>query len=90
MSDFQQNHRKTNFLSGVLKNPSVESVAGEHAQLSTEGFPVILHEGPFLPGIAYFHADFMCRFRTRSRKFAFGWLASTWEWVERTLDALGL
>ena len=32
---------------GFLKNPSVESVAGEQTQLFTEGFPVIFHEGPF-------------------------------------------
>ena len=46
-SDFRQNRRKTNFLRAFLKNPSVESVAGEHTQLLTEGFPVIFHEGPF-------------------------------------------
>ena len=46
-SDFRQNHRTTIFLRGFLKNPSVESVLGEHTQLFTEGFPVIFHEGPF-------------------------------------------
>ena len=40
-SDFRQNRRKTNFPRGFLKNPSVESVPGEHTQLFTEGFPVI-------------------------------------------------
>ena len=25
----------------------LESVSGEHAQLFTEGFPIIFHEGPF-------------------------------------------
>ena len=46
-SDFRQNRRKTNFLRRFLKNPSVESVAGEHTQLFTEGFPVIFHKGLF-------------------------------------------
>ena len=36
-----------NFIRGLLKNHSVESVAEEHTQLFTEGFPVIFHEGPF-------------------------------------------
>ena len=44
----------------------------------------------FLPGIAYFLADFKCRIRTRSRMFALGWLTIAWEWLERTLGALGL
>ena len=48
-SDFRQNHRKTNFLRGFLKNPLVESVPGEHTQLFTEGFLVIFHEGLFSP-----------------------------------------
>ena len=30
-----------------MKNPSVESVAGEHTQLFTEGFPIIFHDRPF-------------------------------------------
>ena len=46
-SDVRQNRRKTNFLRGFLKNPFVESVPGEHMELFTEGFPVIVHEGPF-------------------------------------------
>ena len=45
-SDVRQNHRKINFPIGFLKNPSLESAAGEHTQLFTEGFPVIFHEGP--------------------------------------------
>ena len=86
----RQNRRKTNSPRGFLKNPSVEGVAGEHTQLSSKEFPLSSTRVGFLPGIAYFLVDFMCRFRTRSRMFAFGWLASTWEWLERTLDALGL
>ena len=82
--------QKTNCLRGFLKNPSVESVAGKHTQLFTEGFPVIFHEGPFLPGIAYFLADFKCRVGTLSRMFALGWLTVAWEWLERTLGVLGL
>ena len=39
--------KKTNFIRGFSKNPSVESVAGEQTQFFTEGFPVIFHEGPF-------------------------------------------
>ena len=73
-----------------MKNPSVASVAGEHTQLSPKDFPLALTRARFLPGIVYFLADFMCRFRTRSRMFAFGWLAVAWEWLERTLAALGL
>ena len=68
----------------------MESVAGDHTQLSTEGLPVIFHEGPFLPGITNSLADFMCRFRTRSRMFAFAWLAVAWELLEITFGALGL
>ena len=56
----------------------------------TEGFPIIFHEGQCSSWNRLFSYWFMCRFRTRSRMFAFGWLASTWEWLERTLDALGL
>ena len=37
-SDFRQNRRKTNFLRWFLKNPSVESVTGEHTQLFTFGW----------------------------------------------------
>ena len=44
---FDKIAEKNNFLRGFLKNPYVESVAGEHTQLFTEGFPVIFHEGPF-------------------------------------------
>ena len=43
-----------------------------------------------LPGIKDFRADFMCRCRTRSRKFACGELAVAWEWLETTLGVLGL
>ena len=74
-------------------NPSVESVVGEHTQPSTEGFPIFFHEGPLSswnPGITYDLADFKCRFRTRSRMFAFGWLALAWEWLETTLGVLWL
>ena len=88
--DFRQTRRKTNFLKCFLKNPVVESVPGEHTQLFTEGFPVIFHEGLFLPEKTHFLADFMCRFRTRSRMFAFGWLAVARECLERTLGGLGL
>ena len=73
-----------------FKNPSIESVAGEHTQLYTEGFPIIFHEGLFSSWNHIFLADFMCRCRTRSRMFAFGWLTVAWEWLERTLGALGL
>ena len=73
-----------------MKIPSVESVAGEHTQLFTEGFPVIFHEGPFSSWNRLFSSELVCRFRTRSQMFAFGWLAVAWEWLERTLAALGL
>ena len=43
-----------------------------------------------LPGIAYLLADVRCRFQTRSRMFALGWLTVAWEWLERTLGVLGL
>ena len=90
ISDFRQNRRKTNFLRGFLKNPSVESVLGEHTQLFTEGFPVIFHEGLFSSWKRFFLADFKCRFRTRSPMFAFGWLVVAWECLERTFGVLGL
>ena len=79
-----------NCLRGFLKNPSVESVAGEHTQLSPKDFPLSSTRAHFLPGIAYFLADFRCRFRTRSRMFALGWLTVAWEWLEKTLGILGL
>ena len=44
---FDKIAEKTNFLRGFLRNPSVESVPGEHTQLFTEGFPVLFHEGLF-------------------------------------------
>ena len=44
----------------------------------------------FLSRITDFLADFMCGFRTRSRMFAFGWLALAQEWLETTLVELGL
>ena len=46
---FDKITENTNFLRGFLKNPLIESVAGEHTQLFTEGFPVIFHEGLFSP-----------------------------------------
>ena len=82
--------KKTNFLRGRLKNPSVESVAGEHTQLSPKDFLLSSTRVRFLPVIVYFLADFTCRFRTRSRMFALGWLTVVWEWLERTLGVLGL
>ena len=89
-SDFRQNLRKTNFLRGILKNPSVESVAGEHTRLSPKDFPLSFARARFPPGISYFLADFMCRIRTRSPMFACGGLAVAWEWLARTLGVLGL
>ena len=74
-SDGRQNHVKTNFLIVVLKNPLVESVASDHTQLFTEGFPAIFHEGLFSSWNYIFLVDFICRFRAWSRMFAFGWLA---------------
>ena len=68
----------------------MESVAGEHTQLSPKDFPLSLTRARFLLGIASVLADLLCRFRTRSRMFAFGWLAVAWEWPERTLGVLGL
>ena len=46
----------------------------------------------FLLRITYCLADFMCRVRTRSRMFAFGWLAVAREWLETTVGntVLGL
>ena len=57
---------------------------------SPKDFQLFFTRVRFLPGITYFLADSMCRFRTRSRMFAFGWLEVAWEWLERTLAALGL
>ena len=73
-----------------MRIPSLESVTGEQTKLSTEGFPVIFHEGPFSSWNYISLADFMYRLRARSPMFAFGWLAVAWEWFERTLAALGL
>ena len=73
-----------------FKNPSVEGAAGEQTQLSPKDFPLSFTRVRFLPGITEFLADFMCRFRIRSRMFAFGWLVVAWEWLERTLGALAL
>ena len=44
----------------MLENPSVESVAGDHTQLFTDGLLVIFHEGPFLLGIVDFLTYFLC------------------------------
>ena len=76
---FSTKSQKMYFLRGFLKNPSVESVTGEHAQLFTEGFPVIFHEGPLSSWNRLFLADFMCRFRTRSPMFACEGLVVAWE-----------
>ena len=73
-----------------LNNPSVESVAGEQAQLSPKDSPLSFTRARFLPGIMSFLSDWMCRFRTRSQMFAQGGLVLTLEWLERTLGALGL
>ena len=87
---FWRNRRNTNFLRGTLKNPSVESVAGDHTQLSPKDFLLSFTRVRFLPGITYVLADVMCRFRTRSQMFACGGLAVAWEWIERTCGVLGL
>ena len=58
-------------------------------QLSPKDFLVSFARVRFLFGITYVVADVMCRFRTWSRMFAFGWLAVAWEWLERTLGVLG-
>ena len=87
---FDKTAGKNVFSNRILKNPSVESVAGEHTQLFTEGFPIIFHEGPFPSWNRLFLADFRCRFRTRSRLLALGRLTVAWEWLERTLGVLGL
>ena len=74
-----------------MKNPFVESVVGDHTQLFTERFIIIIvHEAPLSFGLTDFLAYCMCRFRTRSRTFAFGWLVVVWEWLERTLGVLRL
>ena len=75
-----------------MKNPSVESVAGDQTQFPPRDFPDFVTRARFLPGLTYVvvAVDLMCRFRTRSRMFAFGSLAVAWEWLERTLAALGL
>ena len=52
--DVRQNRRSNIFLRGFLNNPSVESVAGEHTQLFTEGCPIIFHAGPFSSWIRLF------------------------------------
>ena len=85
-----KNAKNTNFLGGLLNNPSVESVAGKHTTLSPKHFPLSFTRDRFLPGITYFLADFMCRFRTRSPMFACEGLVLAWEWLERTLGVLGL
>ena len=51
----------------------------------TNEFSIIFHEGLFSSWNHIFLAVFLCRFRTRSRMFAFGWLTVGWEWLERTL-----
>ena len=43
----RQHRRKNTFLRGFLKNPSVESVAGEHTQLSPKDFPLSFTRVPF-------------------------------------------
>ena len=73
-----------------MQNPSVESVVDDHTQLSPNDFSLSFTRVRFLPGITYFLADFMCRFRTRGRMFAFKWLAVAWEWLETALRVLGL
>ena len=84
------NRRNTNFLRAFLKNPLVGSVAGDHTQLSPTDFLLSFTRARFLPGITTCLADVMCRFGTRSRMFAFAWLAVAWEWLEITLGVLGL
>ena len=66
------------------------SVSGEQTQLSPKYSPLSSTMACFLPGMTYFLADCMCRFRTRSRMFAFGWPPIAWEWLERTLGVLGV
>ena len=90
LSDFRQHRRNTNSLRGFLKNSSVASVAGEHPQLSPKDFQFSSTMDRFLPGITSFLAEFRCRFRTRSRMFALGWLTVAWEWLERALGVFGL
>ena len=81
---------ETSFLICCLKNPSVESVAGDHTQLSPKDFPLSFTRARVLPGITYVLADCMCRLRTRSPMFACGRLVVAWEWLERTLGIIGL
>ena len=88
-SDVRQNYRKNTFSKRVLEESFCESVAGEHTQLSPKDFPLSFTRAHFLPGITYFLADFVCRFPTRSRMFALGWLTVAWECLERTLGVLG-
>ena len=78
--DVRQNRRKHIVLRGVLKNPSVESVSGEQTQLSPKDFLLSFTRACLLPGIIYFLADVMCRFRTRNQMFACGGLAVAWGW----------
>ena len=82
--------KKTNFIRECLKNSLVESVVGEHTELSPKEFLSSFTRVHFLPIMTYYLADCMCRFRTQSRMFAFGWLAVAWEWLETTLGVLGL
>ena len=89
-SDVRQKHTEHIFLRECLKNPSVESVSDDQTRLSPKDVLLPFTSVHVLPGCEYFLADCMCRFRTRSRMFAFGCLALAWEWLERTLGALKL
>ena len=70
-----KSQKKTYFIRGFFEESFYRKCSWRAYATFTEGFPVIFHEGLFLPGITDFLADFMCRLRTRSRMFAFGWLA---------------
>ena len=82
------NHRTNKFLRVFVKNYSVELVRRHN--FSPTDCPLSFTRARFLSGILCFRAEFMCRFRTRSRMFAFGWFALAWEWLETTLGVLGL
>ena len=57
---------------------------------SPKDFPLSFTRARSPPGVTYFLADVICRFRTRSQMFAYGGLVVAWEWLERTLGVLGL
>ena len=72
-----------------LKNPSVESVVGEHAQVSTEGFSIIFHEGLVSSWNRIFLADLWADFELRAERLPLGGLRLPWSGLKGRLVSLG-